>query len=366
MPRKLPLNVVKELTRHKRWVYYYREGKGKRVRLPDYGTDEFMPAYRAAMAGTKAPARSIRATLAPDRLEWLVARFMESGKWASASPATRRQRELLYRSIITRAKNPPFKAITRKHIQNALDDRAKTPALARNLLKALRALFDWAAKNDHVKINPCDRVETPAYKTDGFPAWTAEDIGTFCARWPAGTIPRLALELFLTSGLRRGDMHKAGRQHLKGNIFSMKTAKTGIDITVEFPQSLIDTIAATKTGDLHFLVKENGRPFASKESFGNWFSARCRDANIKKSAHGIRKLAATLAAEHGASAHELMAHFGWVKVEQAETYTKSADRKRLGIKSSARVAERMENIIPRTSDNGTGKTTKKAAKSKAI
>ena len=134
----------------------------------------------------------------------------------------------------------------------------------------------------------------------------------------------------------------------------MRTAKTNIDITVEFPQNLMDTIAATKTGDLHFLVKEDGSPFASKESFGNWFSARCRDAGIKKSAHGIRKLAATLAAEDGASAHELMAHFGWVKVEQAETYTKTADRKRLGIKSSSRAAERIENIIPRTSDSGAG------------
>lgn len=59
---------------------------------------------------------------------------------------------------------------------------------------------------------------------------------------------------------------------------------------------LLDTIAATKTGDLHFIVKDDGKPFTSKESFGNWFSARCQDAKIKKSAHGLRKLGATLAA----------------------------------------------------------------------
>ena len=75
---------------------------------------------------------------------------------------------------------------------------------------------------------------------------------------------------------------------------------------------------------------------------------------MKKSAHGIRKLAATLSANDGASAHELMAQFGWMKIEQAETYTRKADRQRLGIKSSARIAEQMENIMPRTSVPGSG------------
>ena len=107
----------------------------------------------------------------------------------------------------------------------------------------------------------------------------------------------------------------------------MRTAKTAVEITVEFPPFLLATIAATRTGDLHFIVKADGQPFTSKESFGNWFSARCRDAGIQKSAHGLRKLAATLAANDGASAHELMAQFGWVKIEQAETYTRKADRK---------------------------------------
>lgn len=43
-----------------------------------------------------------------------------------------------------------------------------------------------------------------------------------------------------------------------------------------------------------------------------------------------------------------MAHFGWVKMEQAETYTKGADRRRLGIQSSGRVSDQVMNIMPRT------------------
>jgi len=362
MPRKLPLYVVCERSRHGRVKFFFRRGKGKRIRLPDkYPSREFDEAYRAALNGETVRPMA-RAASPSDRLEWLVQRFRESAVWASTSPATQRQRELFYLSAIRRGNNPRFADITRRKIQQAVDDRAATPALAKNFLKAMRALFAWAVTNEHVAVNPCIGVDLPAYKTDGFPAWTVEDVAAFCERWPIGTKPRLALELILTSGLRRGDLHVAGRQHLRGNIFSMKTKKTGIEITVEFPQSLMDTIAATPTGDMHFIVKDDGTPFASKESFGNWFSDRCRDAGIKKSAHGLRKLAATLAANSGASAHELMAHFGWVKIEQAEVYTRMADRKRLGIKSSTRVAEQIVNVMPRTQVQGAGSTAKRSTK----
>lgn len=350
MPRKLPLHVTRERSRHGRVMFFFRVGKGKRTRLPDeYPSPVFDAAYIVALTGEKP--KQVRVIASPnDRLEWLVARFMESGKWAATSPATRRQRELLYLQAIKRGNNPRFSRITSHHIQQAVDDRAATPALAKNLLKAFRALFSWAIKSKHMPINPCDGVEPPCYKTDGFPPWTFEDVTMFCERWPVGTVPRLALELFLTSGLRRGDMHRAGRQHLRGDIFTIRTGKTNIDVTVQFPSRLLETIAATKTGDLHFIVKQGGQPFASKESFGNWFSARCRDAGVEKSAHGLRKLAATLSANDGASAHELMAQFGWVKIEQAETYTRKADRQRLGISSSARIAGQIENILSRTSE----------------
>lgn len=367
MPRKMPLYVVRERSRHGRVMFFFRRGKGPRIRLPDaYPSKEFDAAYKAALGG-EVVTPPVRAASPSDRLEWLVDRFKESARWASISPATRRQRELFYLAAIKNGGNPRFADITKRKIQQAVDDRAATPALAKNFLKSMRALFAWAVTNEHVAVNPCIGVELPAYKTDGFPAWTVEDVAAFCERWPIGTKPRLALELLLTSGLRRGDLHIAGRQHLRGNIFTMKTAKTGIEITVEFPQSLMDTIAATPTGDMHFMVKDNGKPFASKESFGNWFSDRCRDAGIQKSAHGVRKLAATLAANDGASAHELMAHFGWVKVEQAEVYTRMADRKRLGIRSSSRVAEQIANAMPLTANPGSGsarKITKKSTSKK--
>jgi len=363
MPRKLPLYVVREKSRHDRTMFFFRRGKGKRTRLPDnYPSPEFDEAYKAALLGEK-PRLRISSSPA-DRLQWLVDRYAESAKWAGLAAATRKQQGLFFAQVIARGKNPRYREITRAHIRNAIDDRARTPGLANNLLKALRSLFSWAVKFEYLTINPCDGVERLRYTSDGFKQWTTDDALAFCSKWPVGTKPRLAFELFLASGLRRGDVHLAGRQYLKGDIYSMRTSKTGAEITVRFPSFLLKTLAATNTGDLRFMVKDDGLPFTSKESFGNWFSARCRDAGLEvgKSAHGIRKLAATVSAEDGANTHELMAHFGWRKMDQAETYTRGADRKRLGIQSSGRVAAHFENMLPLTSNPGSGYGAKNAMK----
>ena len=47
------------------------------------------------------------------------------------------------------------------------------------------------------------------------------------------------------------------------------------------------------------------------------------------SAHGVRKIAATRAAEAGATEAELMAIFGWTDPKMAAHYTRTANRKRL-------------------------------------
>jgi hypothetical protein len=46
---------------------------------------------------------------------------------------------------------------------------------------------------------------------------------------------------------------------------------------------------------------------------------------------GVRKIAATRAAEAGCTSHELMALFGWLTVQMAERYTRGADRKILAV-----------------------------------
>lgn len=358
MPRKLDLYVVQETTRHGKIVFYFRKGKGERTRLKGVpGSKEYKASYRAALMGQALETETDKISV--KSLRWLVDRYMNSGKWAGLSVATRKQQSLFFKKAIEQSGSVNFRLITSRDIRAALEERKKTPALANNFLKAMNAMFTWAVGNlEDFSVNPCTGVERLKNKTNGFPVWTMEEVDRFCERWPTGTRARLALELLIHSGLRRSDVCVAGRQHLDGNIFSMRTKKTNTIVTVEFSKGLLDTISKTPTGDLHFITNEKGTPF-TVESFGNWFRDRCRDADIPKSAHGLRKLSATIAANEGATTHELMAQYGWSNTQQAEVYTKGADRARLGVKASRLVAERLEaNKTPHL-NSGTGKTSKK-------
>ena len=342
MRRKLPPFVYREKTRHGRWVFYFRRGKGRRVRLPDaFGTPEFEAAYRAALTGNATPQRTERTP--PRTLKWLIERYMESAAWRQLSVATRKQRGCIFLDAIRHSSNAPFAAIRRADIQRAVDKRADTPGQANCFLKAMRGLFAWSLRNGHIEDDPCVGTEFVRYKTDGFPAWTIEDVKKFRGRHAVGTKARLAMELLLLTGLRRSDLIRAGRQHMRGDVFSIRTAKTGATITVCFPDWLLELIAASPTGDMHFIVSRRGKPL-TVESFGNWFRDRCREAGIEKSAHGLRKLSATLAANGGAAAHQLMAQYGWTTIGQAETYTRGADRARLGVRTSKIVADQIETI----------------------
>lgn len=357
MPKPLPKHVTRTVTRYGKVLLYFRIDKGPRVRLPDDpSSHEFDMAYAACLADKPKPRGQVSA--AANTIEWLIGRYMQSAHWVTLSPATRRQRSNIFRNVVKQNGTVDFKAITARHIRNRMAQMAATPVQANNYLKAMNGLFAWAVKDDKRESNPCSGVERLPVKSDGFPAWTIEEALAFRETWPEGSMQRLALELLLHIGSRRGDLTDLGRQHLRGNVLCFRTGKTGSVVTVELPDYLVELIGRTKTGDLHFIVTSHGKPF-SKAGFGNWFGSAARKAGVQKNAHGLRKLAATIAADEGATAHELMAQFGWASPKQAEVYTRGADRARLGIRSSKRVAERVKNEAP---PNPEPKTPKQSGK----
>ena len=98
----------------------------------------------------------------------------------------------------------------------------------------------------------------------------------------------------------------------------------------------------------------------TKESFGNAFKDACRAAGVNKSAHGCRKIAATRAAENGASVAQLNAIFGWKGTAMASLYTEAAERKRLAAEAMTKVQRGNETatIPPAPSRKVRGKTSK--------
>ncbi|NDV88001.1 tyrosine-type recombinase/integrase [Aurantimonas aggregata] len=329
MPRKRPPYLLRETTRHGTVVWYVRKGNGPRIRIKgEYGSSDFTAAYTAAVNDELQPKS---ATVSAASLEWLIARYRETGGWLTLSAATRRQRENIFKGVIANVGKQPYQAMTKAVIVAGREKRAATPAQARNFLDAMRGLFRWSLEAGHVAVDPTAGVKNPARpKTDGFPVWTEDDVDRYEARWPIGTRQRVWLDVLLYTGLRRGDAVRSGRQHVSDGVITLKTEKSRytVEVTIPILPVLAVTLAAGPCGDLAYICGERGQPL-TKETFGNDFREACRSAKVQKSAHGVRKIGATRAANAGATVAELEAIFGWQGGAMASLYTRAADRRRL-------------------------------------
>lgn len=337
MPKKLPPFVTVERSRHGNVVFYFRKDKGKRTRLPSLTASDFDAKYLAALAASE-PQKQAKA--GAGSLAWLITRYKDSGAYAALSAATKRQRDNILKGVVAKAGHHPYKSISRKSIINGREARAATPAQARNYLDAMRGLFRWALDAEMVKVDPTENVKNPKRQPGpGFIAWSEDDVAAFERRWPIGTKERVWLDVLLYTGLRRGDAVTLGRQHVRDGVATLKTEKSKYKMEVSIPilPVLAKTLAAGPTGDLAFIVGDGGKPL-TKESFGNYFRVACNRAGLKKrSAHGVRKIGATRAAEAGATDKELDALFGWEGGMMSKLYTQKAERKRLAKQASEKI-----------------------------
>jgi integrase len=335
----------RQVTRHGKTVWYVRVGKGRRIRIrAAFGTPEFDFEYHAAI--TARPRPPLKVPLSAGTVAWLVERYRETPAWRDLSLATRQQREAILAHVIKSAGSQPFAQITRATIIAGRDRRHATPAQARHFLEAMRGLFRWATDAQLVKVNPTAGVADPARpKNAGIAVWTEEQVAAYERRWPIGTRQRVWLDVLLYTGLRRGDAVRLGRQHVRNGAATMRTEKTNTEVTLPILPVLGETLRAGPCGDLTFIVGANGKPL-DKRSFGNQFRKACRAAGVQRSAHGLRKIAATRAANAGATVAELEAIFGWTGGRMASLYTRAADRRQLAQRAMHKLANDERTSIP--------------------
>ena len=332
MPRPRPPYLSREVTRHGKPVWYVRRD-GKRIRLrADFGTPEFDAEYQAACNGI----RPQKAEGLAGTLGWLIARYRETDAWQTLSLATRQRRESILKQVLATSGDKPISQITSAAIAAGRDRRK--PFQAVHFLQTMRGLFRWATKAKLIRTDPTTDIEDPVLKIKGFPIWSEEAIAAYETRWPVGTRQRVWLDVLLYTGLRRGDAVLLGRQHIRNGVAALKTQKTDTEVTLPILPVLAETLAAGPCGDLSFITGADGQPL-TKGSFGNAFRLACRAAGLRGlSAHGLRKVAATRAANAGATVAQLEAIFGWSGGRMASLYTRAADRRRLAAEAMHKLA----------------------------
>ena len=193
-----------------------------------------------------------------------------------------------------------------------------------------------------VTTNPAQGIALFASGSTGYHTWTVDEVRQYEEKHPIGTIVGLYLALLLFTGQRRSDVIRSG-----GSTYNNHEARCGLalpsrlrNIRVAIESQRASSfrcsrnssgflIAKSPCGDLTFLENELQRPF-SDAGIGNKMRQWCDEAGLRHcTSHGVRKAGATVAANNGATVHQLMAIFGWRTLKQAEVYTRAADQVRL-------------------------------------
>lgn len=89
---------------------------------------------------------------------------------------------------------------------------------------------------------------------------------------------------------------------MRDGVASLRTEKSrfNTEVTIPILPVLQTTLDSGPCGELAFICGDRGTPL-TKESFGNMFRVACTAAGVSKSAHGVRKIGATRAANAGAT-----------------------------------------------------------------
>lgn len=344
MPKRLPKYCIEDVDRYGVIRIYFRRKGSLKVKLNGIPWSErFMREYGQALAQAPAPIED-DGKARPNTWRWLCQKFFtECTDFKKMKPRGRKLRrqhleatfaEPLKQGSTVTYEHFPLEKLTTKALRILRDRKMDTPEQANSLVKHMRAVCKFGIAYDYLTTNPAKDLEYFRTATAGFHTWTVEEVEQYVERHPPGTKAHLAMSLLLYTGVRRSDVVQLGRQHRRNGWLKFSPEKGQekqfkvLEIP-ELPQLTSAIEAVAPSGHLTYLVTEFGKPF-TPDGFGNYFKRRCREAGLPHcSAHGLRKAGATLAAENGATEHQLMAIFGWSSARMAEHYTRKARQKRL-------------------------------------
>jgi integrase len=332
MPRKEKLDryVSTFIDRTGRVRYRFRRGKVS-VYLPPPTSKEYKAAYSKAKGEAGVIDRAVEGSVND-----LVARFYRTVQFRRVSPAwqqTMRQAIEPFRleygnDMVTHFRPKDIDRIVENRFEKRIVDgkRFGGSASAERLRELLLRLFRLAVKLEWRADNPVTLSEPVRHKGKGFYTWTEQDIAAYRARWPLGTKARLAMELMLWTGARRGNAHMM--EPPRDGRIRATAVKTKKAIDVPVAPALKAAIEAMPDGTIGetLIVTEFGKPF-SRAGFGNKMREWCDAANLPHcTSHGLRKALATRAANAKVGQQGLKALGQWSQDKEVSDYTTAANR----------------------------------------
>lgn len=199
--------VVEDTDRHGNVRLYFRKRGERKIRLPGpVGAPEFWAAYNRAKAGKPAPkpaGKFVRVEETKGSFEWLCHQYFHSAAFKRLNDRTKYVRRGILDRICMFGGALPADQLTTKHIRRWRDERAEKPEAANGMIKALRQVYAFAVEYELVEHNPARDVSYLSSHSEGFHAWSLDEVHRFEDVHPIGSKARLAFALLLYTGQRQ-------------------------------------------------------------------------------------------------------------------------------------------------------------------
>jgi hypothetical protein len=330
-------------------VYYLRGRPKIRVQVAE-DVLPWSPTFMAAVESAKAQRPSntkqiINRPPVAGTVNSALIGYYDCEAFKALSKTTRQNRRAILERLLRAEHGDKRTIMMHAKAVQAIASKLK-PNVQRNFRRAMQHFVRYYCMPlGLMTANPIAGLElTPQPKSKGFHAWTDGEIDQYRAKHKPGTKARLALEVLLMTGHARSDVIRMGDQLVVNGRLSMERQKTGTEFSIQLLPELVAELARHRpTGTVRsmlWLTTENGTPFGSAATFGNWFAKRCREAGVPGRAHGLRKASAIRHALHGATAHELMAWHGWKTIGEAQRYVEQANVLKLADSAAEKIISR--------------------------
>ena len=266
---------------------YYRRG-GQKFRIDgEPGTAAWVASYEGIH--TRYEKGDERAAPSPGTVDAMIIAYRQSGRYRVLAQSTKDRYEFALTKLSSILGKHPIANVTRRVVVRLQDQIAKNYARsAIEVVKVLNLVCQCAMDLGEISANPAEGVRKPAeYRAKQHEAWTEEQITMFLAE--ASPVWRRAVIVALYTGLRRGDLVRLSRGHIKNGRIRIEISKTGGQTVIPIHSALQDELDRPMPAASLMLIP----------------TARGKQMRPDSLTHGVQKVWKSIGVENGPPVHGL-------------------------------------------------------------
>jgi len=266
----------------------------------------------------------------PGSVDAAIIAYKKSARYDVLARSTKDRYEFALSRLSTILGSMSLASITRRAVIRLQEKIAESqPRNAIEVTKVLNLVFQCAVDLGEVDSNPAENVKKPPrYKAKQHEAWTDEQVETFLSG--ASAIWRRAVMVALYTGLRRGDLLRLSRSHIKDGWIEIDIAKTGGTTAIPIHSDLLTELGREMPSASLMLVPTARGKQMKPDSLSHGLQREWQRLGFDggPTAHGLRRNAIIRLLEAGCTVEEVRSITDQSK-RMVEYYAAGKHRRRL-------------------------------------